>query len=100
MYPGAIEVEIASISFFAKFLKFYINHNWNPHEFKEGPRLIAGIDLQQIVTYVVSKITSNLSSLNERVVLDSIELLTELVRGYYTGKILISCSLGLMANYR
>ena len=45
MYPGSIEVELAAISFFSYFLKFYINHYWNPHDLKDGPRLIAGIEL-------------------------------------------------------
>jgi len=46
VFPGVVEIEVASIKFFSRFLKFYINHNWNPHEMKEGPKFIAGIDLQ------------------------------------------------------
>jgi hypothetical protein len=45
MFQGHYEVDLASIEFFSRFLKFYINHNWNPHESKDTVRQIAGIDL-------------------------------------------------------
>jgi len=43
---------------------------------------------------------TNLGHTDARVITESIDLLEDMVRGYYTSKIIIQCAGELMTNYR